>query len=452
MQSINPYTGKVIASYNEHTPEEVGLILQKMNQRFQQWREVDFEKKASLLDDLGNLLLKQKDQLALLITLEMGKPIKESIAEIEKCAWLCRHHLKHDALGIAPQPIPTEAKYSGVQFEPIGVIFAIMPWNFPFWQVFRFAVPNIMAGNVALLKHAPNVTACSLKIESLFLEAGFPEDVFRSIILDASYAEDVIAHRHVKGVTITGSARAGRSVAAAAGRQLKKVVLELGGSDPLIVFEDADLQECCTCAINSRMLNAGQVCIAAKRFLVHESVFDSFTTQLRAAYESLLLGDPTKDYVQIGPMARPDLCNEIERQVDESVAMGAKVLAGGKRWEENDAFYMPTLLVNVDRNMPVFKEETFGPVAIVIPFKTREEALHLANDTVYGLGASIWTSDEETARWMVNKLEAGAVFVNTLTKSDPRLPFGGTKQSGFGRELSPFGVKEFLNIKTVWFQ
>lgn len=243
MQSINPFTGKVIASYNDHSPEEVGLILQKMNQRFQQWKAVDFEKKASLLDDLGNLLLKQKDQLAALITEEMGKPIKESISEIEKCAWLCRHHITHDALGISPQSIPTEAKYSGVQFEPIGIIFAIMPWNFPFWQVFRFAVPNIMAGNVALLKHAPNVSGCSLKIEALFVEAGFPEDVFRSIILDASFAEDVIAHKHVKGVTITGSARAGRSVAAAAGRQLKKVVLELGGSDPLIVFEDADLKD-----------------------------------------------------------------------------------------------------------------------------------------------------------------------------------------------------------------
>lgn len=452
MQSINPYTGKVIASYNAHTNEEVDKTLYKMSLRFQQWKQVDFEHKATLIDNLGRLLLKQKDLLASIITLEMGKPIQESLSEIEKCARLCRHHSSWEALGLSPESISTEATYSGVQYDPIGIIFAIMPWNFPFWQVFRFAVPTIMAGNLALLKHAPNVSGCALKIEELFIEAGFPEYVFKSIIVDVSQTENVIAHKQVKGVTITGSARAGRAVAAKAGHHLKKVVLELGGSDPLIVFADADLADCCVCAINSRMLNAGQVCIAAKRFLVQESVFDLFVSQLKIGYESLLLGDPALESVQIGPMARPDLCDEIERQVDESVAMGAKVITGGKRWDENDAFYLPTLLVNIHRNMPVFREETFGPVAIAMPFKTKEEALALANDTDFGLGASVWTKNTDTQKWMADRLEAGSVFVNSTTKSDPRLPFGGTKQSGFGRELSPFGVKEFMNIKTVWFQ
>jgi succinate-semialdehyde dehydrogenase/glutarate-semialdehyde dehydrogenase len=450
MNSINPFTGKQIAGYNEFSLQEIKETIEVLHFGFLNWRKKKLNDRCLINSRLAVLLTENKEQLATLITSEMGKPIAESMAEIEKCAWLCRHYSDPVTLGIEPITIKTDASQSTVRFEPLGVIFAIMPWNFPFWQVFRFAVPSISAGNTVILKHAQNVTGCALAIENLFKQAVPDSHVFKTVVLQASRTEEIISHPYIKGVTITGSEHAGKTVAGLAGKHLKKVVLELGGSDPLIVFGDADLKKCCVAALKSRMLNAGQVCIAAKRFIVHSSIYNQFIEEMTLAISKLKLGDPMDSETNIGPLARPEFVDEIEEKVNKSVEMGARIITGGYRDKDHRGIYMPTLMTDIQDNMPVFCEETFGPVGVVIPFNTDEEAIQIANNTRFGLGASIWTEDIEKAKRVSSELESGCVFINSMVKSDPRLPFGGIKNSGFGRELTTFGVHEFMNIKTEW--
>jgi len=448
MKSVNPFTGKVIAEYKEQTPGQASHIISETHKAYLNWKVLSCDERGRLIKKMSLLLRKRKEEYATLITSEMGKIISESRAEVEKCAWLCEYYADHAEKMLQTEIFETDGSKSYVRFDPVGVIYAIMPWNFPFWQVLRFAVPTIMAGNTVVLKHAPNVTGCSLAIERLFTDADFPESVFRSLIIPVDLSEGVIANPLVQGVTITGSQRAGRVVASQAGKYLKKSVMELGGSDPYIVLKDAEINNACKTGMCSRMMNAGQVCISAKRFIVEETIFEEFVENQKMLLENMILGNPMEEDTDMGPMARPDLLEQIERQVNESVKMGAKLITGGKRI--NDNFYTPTLLTNAKKGMPVYDEETFGPVSVVIPAKDTGDAVRIANDTAYGLGASIWTQNNELAEKMAAQLDAGAVFINGMTKSDPRLPVGGTKQSGYGRELSYFGIREFVNIKTVW--
>lgn len=450
MKSINPFTAKLIAEYEEFSPKQIEKTIKLLHDGFLKWRENQLVDRCLINSRLAVLLTENKEQLATLITSEMGKPISESLAEIEKCAWLCRHYSDTASLNLEPINIKTDALNSSVRFEPLGIIFAIMPWNFPFWQVFRFAVPCIAAGNTVILKHASNVSGCAMAIGNLFNQAASDSVIFKTVILSASRSEEVISHPNIKGVTITGSEQAGKVVASLAGKYLKKVVLELGGSDPLIVFADADLHKCYPQALKSRMLNAGQVCIAAKRFIVHSSIYTQFIDEMTMLVSNLKLGDPMNTDTEIGPLARPEFVEEIEIKVNKSVEMGAKIIVGGNRSPIHSGMYLPTLMTDIKENMPVFCEETFGPVAVIIPFTTDEEAIQIANNTRFGLGASIWTTDIDKAKKVSQSLDAGCVFVNSMVKSDPRLPFGGIKNSGFGRELTTFGVHEFMNIKTEW--
>lgn len=448
LKSINSFTGREIAVYTELTIDELNIKIETSHNAYLSWKSFNYPARAEKMKLLAKVLMENKMEMANLITSEMGKILKESVAEIEKCAWLCNHYAENSALYLDEDVIESDATKSYVKYEPIGVIYGIMPWNFPFWQVFRAAVPTIMAGNTFILKHSPNVIGCGKAIEKIFLKAGFPEGVFSNLIIDIDLSEEVVANDFVQGVTLTGSRRAGSAVAAQAGKYLKKTVMELGGSDPYIVLKDADFNTACQTGVSSRMLNSGQVCISAKRFIVEEEIFDEFVQQQKLLLKSLKCGNPMNKDTDIGPMARIDLLETIEFQVNKSVAMGAKLICGGNRID--DKFYAPTLLINVEKGMPVYDEETFGPVSIVIPAKDKEEMLRIANDTNYGLGASIWTNDISTAEFLANNIQAGAVFVNGMTKSDPRLPFGGTKQSGYGRELAGLGIREFTNAKTIW--
>jgi succinate-semialdehyde dehydrogenase/glutarate-semialdehyde dehydrogenase len=451
MKSINPYNNQFIAKHLEMDQKKVESLIDKTHASYLSWRKTGFSERKQLMQKLAGLLRLQKKELAKLITLEMGKLIGESEAEIEKCAWLCEYYAEHAEQMIENEGLPSDGTVSYVRFDPIGVIYAIMPWNFPFWQVLRFAVPTIMAGNTVVLKHAPNVFGCALAIEKLFTGAGFPKNVFSNLIIDIGLSEKVIANHLVKGVTLTGSQKAGSAVASQAGKYLKKTVMELGGSDPFIVLADADFNTACKTGTTSRMLNSGQVCIAAKRFIVEESIFDQFVQEQKVLLENLNPGDPLQNTTTLAPMARPDLLESLDHQVQESVKMGAKLVTGGLRINNSNC-YAPTLLIDVKKGMPVYDEETFGPVSVVIPAKDAEDAVRIANDTSFGLGASIWTKDLELADEMAANIDAGAVFINGMVKSDPRLPFGGTKQSGYGRELAAFGIREFVNIKTVWFK
>ncbi len=450
MKSINPYTRKLIAEYPELDVNQAYNLIEKSNNAFLGWRNISYSRRGVYFQKLADLLRNKKRELAEVITAEMGKIISESEAEIEKCAWLCDYYAENSERLLSPRFYETDAATSYVRFDPVGVIYGIMPWNFPFWQVLRAAVPTIMAGNTFLLKHAPNVQGCAVAIESLFNEAGFPENIFVNLPIDIAVSDRVIANTMVQGVTLTGSRRAGQAVAAIAGKHLKKTVMELGGSDPYIVLADAEFNESCKTGVCSRMLNGGQVCIAAKRFIVVEEILDKFIEEQKALLENMWLGNPMDEGVDMGPMARPDLLANIEKQVDESLKKGAQLLTGGSRLDDESWFYKPTLITNVKKGMPVYQEETFGPVSVVIPAKNPEDAVRIANDSIYGLGASLWTKDLDLAEHLAAKIEAGAVFINGMTKSDPRLPFGGTKQSGYGRELGDYGIKEFTNIKTVW--
>jgi len=448
--SINPYNQQIIASYQEVRQEELTLIVQKASLSFHQWKLLNYKVRSTLFFKMAELLRKNLDRYAILISSEMGKIIRESRSEIEKCAWLCEYYAENAEQFLEKEYINTDAVNSYIRFDPMGVVYAIMPWNFPFWQVLRAAVPTMMAGNTMVLKHAPNVMGCALAIEKLFLDAGFPENVFRNLAIPIELSEQVIAHPAICGVTLTGSLRAGSIVASQAGKYLKKCVLELGGSDPYIVLNDADINQACKTGVSSRMLNSGQVCISAKRFIVEANIYDRFVGEQKVLLQNLRLGNPLSEETEMGPMAREDLLINIERQIKESVAMGAKVIIGGQRLKNDTWFFEPTLITNVTKEMPVYHEETFGPVSVIIKARDSEDAIKIANDTAMGLGASIWTQNLALAEKMAAQIEAGAVFINGMTKSDPRLPFGGTKQSGFGRELGSYGIKEFVNIKTVW--
>jgi len=450
IQSINPYTQKLIATYTPINSEELDKKIEKTAKSYQLWKQIGFQERSNLFLKMAELLRKNQEKYAVLISTEMGKIIRESRAEIEKCAWLCEYYAKNTEVLLSKECIKSDASTSYVQFDPMGIVYAIMPWNFPFWQVLRAAVPTMMAGNTMVLKHAPNVVGCASAIEDLFIESGFPENVFINLIIPIELSEQVIAHPAICGVTLTGSLQAGSAVAAQAGKHLKKSVMELGGSDPFIVLKAADIHQACKTAVTSRMLNAGQVCISAKRFIVEEEIYEQFVEEHKNLLENLQAGNPLLEETNMGPIAREDLLITIETQVRKSVEMGAKVIIGGKRFNDDSYFYEPTLVTNVTNKMPVFREETFGPVSVIIKAKNAEDAIKISNDSSMGLGASIWTNDLELAKKMATKIEAGAVFINEMVKSDPRIPFGGIKQSGYGRELGISGLKEFLNIKTVW--
>lgn len=450
ISTYNPATQKKISDYSLLSAEELSQVIDNNHKTYLVWRTLKYTDRGILFKRLAVLLRKRSDELALLITSEMGKIIVESKAEIDKCAWLCEYYADNTEQLLLPEVMTSDATNCYVRFDPLGTVFAIMPWNFPFWQVLRAAVPTMMAGNTFVLKHAPNVFGCAQAIQALFLEAGFPANTFNNLLIPVELSEQVIAHPAICGVTLTGSSRAGRSVAALSGKHLKKCVLELGGSDPYIVLNDADINLACKTSVFSRMLNAGQVCISAKRFIVEEGVYEAFVEQQKILLEQIAVGDPVDSKTGMGPMARIDLLEQLEKQVSDSIAIGAKLVIGGHRIHPNALYFQPTLLTHVTPEMPVWKEETFGPVSVIVPAKNAHEALDIANKTNMGLGASLWTADLNLANEMASQIEAGAIFINGMTKSDPRIPFGGIKQSGFGRELGSYGIKEFLNIKTVW--
>jgi len=449
-QSINPATGELVATFEGHTPQQVDAALDAAAATFRSWRRTSFEERGRLLRAAAQYLRSERERFARLITLEMGKPIRQARAEIEKCAWNCEFYAEHGPEFLADRPTPSDAQESVVVFDPLGVVLAIMPWTFPFWQVFRFAAPALMAGNTAVLKHAANVPQCALAIEEVFRAAGFPDGCFRTLLLPSSEVQSAIEDPRVAAVTLTGSDLAGSRVAEASGRALKKTVLELGGSDPFIVLADADLDAAARVGALARNQNTGQSCIAAKRFIVVEEVFEPFVERFVAEVARLRVGDPFDEETDVGPLARADLRTDLERQVGESMAKGATVLLGGYRLQRPGYFYAPTILSHVTPEMPVFVEETFGPVAAIVRAKDTEEAVALANRSVYGLGAALWTQDLDAARSLARELEAGCVFVNGMVASDPRLPFGGVKRSGYGRELGEWGIREFVNIKTLW--
>ena len=450
MKSINPATEQLIKEYQEHTSSEVTDIIGKVQTEWLRWKETTFEHRSGLFKNIAKILREDKEKYAQLMTLEMGKIIRESNSEIEKCAIACDFFAENAERLLQDQVIPTDAGKSFITFEPLGVILAVMPWNFPFWQVFRFAIPSMMAGNGAVMKHASNVPGCALAIEQIFHEAGFPENIFRTLMIPSLMVDQVISHPYVMAVTLTGSEYAGSQVASTAGKNIKKTVLELGGSDPFIVLEDADIDKAVQTAVTARMINQGQSCIAAKRFIIVESRVSEFELKLKSALEKLQSGNPLDLTTDIGPLARKDLVDDLDNQVQRSIASGAKLLLGGKRIDRPGFYYYPTILTNVKKGMAVYSEETFGPVVSIISVKNEEEAIAVANDSDFGLGGSVWTQDLRRGEAVARKVQTGAIFVNGLTKSDPRLPFGGIKKSGYGRELSEYGIKEFVNIKTIW--
>jgi succinate-semialdehyde dehydrogenase/glutarate-semialdehyde dehydrogenase len=448
--SINPATEEVLATFDAHDERYVDRALDEAQDAFRAWRERSFAERAVPMKRLAALLRERTDRYARLITIEMGKPIAEAKAEIEKCAWNCEYYAEHAGEFLRDEAAPSSAKRSYVAFEPLGIVLAIMPWNYPFWQVIRFAAPALMAGNGAVLKHASNVPQCALGVEEAIRDAGFSDGLFRTLLLAGAQVEPLVADPRIRAVTLTGSSQTGRRIAELAGRALKKTVLELGGSDPFIVLGDADLDAAAAMATKARNQNTGQSCIAAKRFIVEQRVSDDFAKRFAEKVAALRIGDPLDDKTQIGPLARGDLRDALERQVRESVRMGAKVLTGGERWGERGYFYKPTVLSGVARDMPVFTEETFGPVAAIIGARDADEAVELANDSPYGLGGNVWTRNETLGEELARRIETGQVFINGMTASDPRLPFGGVKNSGYGRELSHYGIREFVNIQTIW--
>ena len=450
IQSINPATGEILESFKEMSGQDLDRILASAHAAFLEWRTVPFAPRAQRMREAARILRTRKAGYARTMTLEMGKPIAQAEAEVDKCAVVCEYYADHAETLLAEQPRETDASRSYVRFDPLGPVLAVMPWNFPFWQVFRFAAPALMAGNAGVLKHASNVPRCALAIEEVFRAAGFPRGLFATVLIGPSAVAALIADPRIVAVTLTGSDRAGSRVAEQAGRELKKTVLELGGSDPFIVLEDADLAAAARTAADARLVNSGQSCIAAKRFIVVEPVADRFLERFLDELRSRRMGDPLAHETQVGPQARVDLRDALHQQVEESIKRGAKLRLGGAIPAGTGAFYPPTLLTAVDKGMPAFDEETFGPVAAVIRAKDEADAVRLANDSVFGLGASLWTRDRARAERMAAQIEAGAVFVNGLVKSDPRLPFGGVKRSGYGRELAEYGIREFVNIKSVW--
>lgn len=449
--SINPATEELITEYEEYSAERIIECIEKAELAYHSHKEIPLDNKISLMLNVASILEKQKEEFSKLMTLEMGKPIVQSRAEVTKCIWLCNYYCENAEHFLADEIIHTDARKSYVSFQPLGIILAVMPWNFPFWQVLRFAVPNLLAGNACLLKHSSNVSGTALAIEKIFSDAGFAENLFGTLLITSSKVKQVIEHPLVKAVTLTGSTPAGKSVAAIAGNVLKKTILELGGSDPYIILEDADLSETANACVTSRLINGGQSCIAAKRFIVVEKVFDQFKDLFIEQMKLRKMGNPYDESISLGPQARIDLRNELQTQVEQSVKQGSELLLGGFIPKGKGAFYPPTVLTNIDENNIVFKEEIFGPVAPLIKAKDEDDAIRLANKTVFGLGAAIFTRDlDKGERIAKEKILAGSCFVNSFVKSDPRLPFGGINQSGYGRELGLFGIREFVNIKTIY--
>lgn len=454
ISTIDPATGELHKSFEPLKQTEIAAKLDLAQQAFAKYRKTSFAERAQSIRNCAEILEKNKEAFASIMTLEMGKTYKSAVAEVQKCALVCNFYAEHAPQFLADVPVKTDASQSFVSYQPLGVILAVMPWNFPFWQVLRFAAPALMAGNVALLKHASNVPQCALAIEEIFQKAGFPQGVFQTLLIGASQVADIIADDRVKAATLTGSEPAGASLAAAAGKQIKKVVLELGGSDPFIVLESADLEAAASTGTAARMLNNGQSCIAAKRFIVAESVADKFEKLLLEKFQALKVGDPMEPDTDIGPLATSGILKELDQQVQACRDAGAKVLIGGKPLSKisgnSGNFYLPTIIKDIPLDNPIAQEEFFGPVALLFRVPDIDAAIELANATPFGLGGSAWTTNPEEQKRLIKEIEAGAVFINGLVKSDPRLPFGGIKRSGYGRELSIQGIHEFVNVKTVW--
>ena len=457
--SINPATGEKIKGFEALTDAAVAAKLNLAQQGFERYRQTSLSERAGWMQAAAQILEDKQESYGRLMTLEMGKTLAAAIAEAQKCAWVCRYYAEHAADFLSDTPAATDASQSFIRYQPLGVLLAVMPWNFPFWQVFRFAAPSLMAGNVALLKHASNVPQCALAIEEIFQQAGFPDGVFQTLLIGADKVANLIADDRIKAATLTGSEAAGSSLAAAAGEQIKKTVLELGGSDPFIVLESADLDAAVATAVTARMLNNGQSCIAAKRFILADAIADEFQQRLKEKILALKVGDPMDNATDIGPLATPDILHELDQQVQACLETGAKALVGGKpnqaqaQLPENlrqGNFYPPTLLTDIPPGTPADTEEFFGPVALVFQVPNIDAAIKLANSTPLGLGASAWTTNPAEHDRLINELEAGAVFINGMVKSDPRIPFGGVKRSGYGRELGVQGIHEFVNLKTIW--
>lgn len=449
MESINPATEEPLKKFEPYDDEEVSHIIEKSNSAFIEWRRLTLTERKIFNIKLKEILEKRKEEIARLITQEMGKPIRQARSEIEKCALALQYYFEKAETFLAPQIVETENKKSYVRFDPLGVILAVMPWNFPFWQVFRCSAPSVIAGNSLILKHASNVSMCSLMIEELYKEAKFPDNIFRSILYEGDKTSTLMRNPLIKAGTLTGSEYAGMQLAKEAGSNLKKVVLELGGSDPFIVLDDCEVEKGAFWATRARCINNGQSCIAAKRFIVVESIYEQFKEAFTEEMKKVKVGDPLDEETEVGPLARKDLLEEVEGQVKKSVDQGASVILGGERLKQKGYYFPPTIIENVEKGMACCEQEIFAPVAPLIKVKDEKEAISVANSSRYGLGGSIWTRDLMKAEKLAGKLEVGTVFINGMVKSDPRLPFGGVKFSGFGRELSYFGIREFVNIKSV---
>ncbi|MFW5759505.1 MAG: NAD-dependent succinate-semialdehyde dehydrogenase [Cyclobacteriaceae bacterium] len=450
IQSINPFTDELLKEYEEHTEEQLERIIQNAQQAYLGWKKTSFTHREELMNSLAELLKNNKKDLAIMMTREMGKPITEAISEIEKCALVCEYYAENAEKFLADQTLPVEQGEAWRVFDPLGTVLAVMPWNFPFWQVFRFAAPNIMAGNAGLLKHASNVPQSAMAIQDLFLEAGFPSGIFQTLMISSGKVNQVIDHPLVKAATLTGSETAGSKVAERAGRNLKKTVLELGGSDPYIILADADLQQAAKTAVKGRMINTGQSCIAAKRFIVEESIAADFLEIYIENVQKLQAGDPMDENVDYGPLARKDLVGELTEQVQKSLEKGATLLHGTGKGDDEERFFHPCIIGNVKPGMPAYDQELFGPVAIFFSVQDAEAAVALANDSPFGLGGSLWSNDTGKAKNLARNIETGTVIINGMMASHPKTPFGGIKKSGYGRELAEDGIKEFMNIKTIW--
>lgn len=450
-ETINPATEETLRKYEKMDKSELQKIVDDAVEAQKQWRKTTFDERSGLLHDVADQLKKSRKKYSELMSREMGKPIQQAEAEIEKCSWVCDYYAENAQQFLEDQEITTDASRSYVTFNPLGTVLSIMPWNFPFWQLYRFAAPALMAGNAAILKHASNVPGCAKAIEEVMHNGGIPENLFRTVIVDSDDIQPVIDHPGISAVTLTGSTPAGKAVASQAGGSVKKTVLELGGSDPYVILEDADIEQAAETCVTSRLINSGQSCIAAKRFIVVDEVYEDFLEKFIEGMQEKKIGDPFDENTDIGPLAREDLRDDIHRQVQESIEMGAECVLGGEIPDRGGWFYPPTVLTSLSKEMPAYKEELFGPVASVIKVKDEDEAVKVANDTNFGLGAAVFSGDVDRAEKIAaEKLEAGCCFVNDFVKSDPRLPFGGVKGSGYGRELSHFGIKEFVNIKTVY--
>jgi succinate-semialdehyde dehydrogenase/glutarate-semialdehyde dehydrogenase len=455
ISSINPATGEVLKTFAALNPKELDEKVARAAQTFPQYRFTNFAARSAMMQCAAEILEQDKSSFARIMVLEMGKPIKAAVQEVEKCAWVCRYYAQTAENHLADEIVETNATSSFVHYQPLGPVLAVMPWNFPFWQVFRFAAPALMAGNVGLLKHSSNVPQCALAIEEIFTRAGFPEGAFQTLLIGSDAVPQILEDPRVAAATLTGSEPAGRSVAGTAGKQIKKTVLELGGSDPFIVMPSTNLDEAVATAVKARTINNGQSCLAAKRFIVHEQIYNRFESRFVEAMQKLSVGDPLDENIDVGPLATDQILRDLEEQVSVSVARGAKLLTGGERARlagklSGGNFYQPTVLADIPTDAPAFCDETFGPVASLFRAGSADEAIRIANGTSFGLGSSAWTNDDAERARFIDELEAGSVFINGMVASDPRLPFGGVKNSGYGRELSYFGIREFVNIKTVW--